>query len=272
LKASVILWSLLGTLAGWRLLTAWFEHCLLFRRSRTFRADPGEEGLVAEDVEFCTRDGALLHGWWFPHPEARGVLLVCHGNAGNISDRLWIPRGLADVPLHVFLFDYRGYGRSRGIPREAATADDVLAAWECARQRWDPSCEDPPVILFGRSLGGAVALQCAVRRPVRALILESTFTSVLEIARRRYPWLLPDLLCMNRYRSDLRIAAVRAPVLVAHSPEDEVVPYDMGESLFRLAPHPWKFIRLSGTHDEAGWERSPEYAAALRRLIAEVLP
>lgn len=255
-----------------RLLVSYQEHRLLYRRSATFRALPEEEGLTAEDISFCTEDGATLHGWWFTHPDAKGVLLVCHGNAGNISDRLWIPRDLRDVPVHVFLFDYRGYGRSRGLPHEKGTARDVRAAYEVCLQKWSgPADAVPPVVLLGRSLGGAVALQAVEACPVRALILESTFTSVLEMGQRFYPWLLPNLFCLNRYRSDLRIAGASMPVLVAHSPEDEVVPFDMGETLYRLAPRPWGFYRLAGSHDEAGWQSSPEYAKGLRRLISEVL-
>jgi fermentation-respiration switch protein FrsA (DUF1100 family) len=259
-------------LALFRMLVSVKEHRLLYRRSATFRVLPEDEGLSAEDVTFCTEDGASLHGWWFAHPKARGVLLVCHGNAGNISDRLWIPKDLADVPLHVFLFDYRGYGKSRGLPHERGTARDVRAAYQVCVQKWGGAEADPPVILYGRSLGGAVALQAVESCPVRALILESTFTSVLEMGQRFYPWLLPNLFCMNRYRSDLRIALATMPVLVAHSPDDEVIPFDMGETLYRLAPRPWGFSRLSGLHDDAGWQSSREYAHLVRRLIAEVLP
>lgn len=261
----------LAAAAGVRMLAAWQEHRLLYRRSTTFRAQPEEAGLSAEEVNFCTEDGASLHGWWFAHPQARGVLLVCHGNAGNISDRLWIPRDLADVEMDVFLFDYRGYGKSGGLPHERGTERDVRAAYEVCCQRWEVrNGVRPKVVLYGRSLGGAVALQAVETCPVQALILESTFTSVLEMGERFYPWLLPRVFCMNRYRSDERILNTEAPVLVAHSPEDETVPFDMGQRLYSLAPNPWGFVTLAGLHDEAGWQTSPAYAAAVRRLIREV--
>jgi uncharacterized protein len=268
-------WGVLGggllAAAGLRLLTAWQEQRLLYRRSGTFRAQPEDAGLTAEEVNFCAEDGAALHGWWFAHPEAKGVLLVCHGNAGNISDRLWIPRDLADVELDVFLFDYRGYGKSGGLPHEKGTGRDVRAAYEVCCQRWEVRTGTrPKVVLYGRSLGGAVALQAAETCPVQALILESTFTSVLEMGERFHPLLLPRLFCMNRYRSDERIRKTEVPVLVAHSPDDEVIPYDMGQRLYALAPNPRGFVTLSGLHDEAGWQTSPEYARAVRRLIREV--
>jgi len=255
--------------AGWLGLRLTADR-LIFPRSHSFRAEKEASGRDAEDVWFCAEDGAELHGWWFPHSEAKGGVLVCHGNAGNVSDRVWIPRDLSDVPLHVFVFDYRGYGQSRGRPSERGTEMDVSAAWETARMRVGGG-EDPPIVLYGRSLGGAVALQAAAKLPVRGVVLESTFTSILELALLRYWWLLPRVACRHPYRSDLRISRVRAPVLAAHSPEDEVVPYEMGKRLFRRAPNPWGFEGLSGTHVEAGWQTSPAYAEAFRAFVNEVV-
>lgn len=259
-----------GLLLCWLLLQTYGNH-LIFRRSRSFRAEKEEAGRVVEEVEFCAEDGTGLNGWWFPHQEARGVLVVCHGNAGNISDRLWIAQDLQDVPLHLFLFDYRGYGKSGGYPGEKGTGRDVAAAWEFARKKISSEERSPPIFLYGRSLGGAVALQAAEKLPVRGVILESTFTSILDVGLRFYPWLLPRLTCRHPYRSDLRIAAVRAPVLMAHSPEDETIPFDMGEALYRKVPNPAGFYRLSGSHVDAGWQTSPEYAEALRRFLLENL-
>lgn len=255
-------------------ITAWVEHRLLYKRRRVLHTRPEDVGLEAEDLRFCAEDGCNLHGWWFEHPEARGVMVICHGNAGNLADRLWMAQTLQDLPLHLFIFDYRGFGESEGIPREAGTGRDVRAALEVSRQRWQArtGSELPGILLYGRSLGGAIALQAATDASVRALILESTFTSISEMGDRFYPWLLPRLLCMNPYRSDQRLGGVQVPVLVAHSPMDEVIPYDMGERLYSLAPKPWRFLPLQGSHDEAGWVTSPEYAAAIHRLVAETFP
>jgi fermentation-respiration switch protein FrsA (DUF1100 family) len=264
-----LVWIPAALLAVWLLLQGFALALLYPSGRRKLPAEPDFEGLEVEEVEFCAADGTALHGLWFPHPEAKGVLLVCHGNGRNAYSRVWIAKDLRDLPLHVFVFDYRGYGRSAGMPSERGTALDVAAAWEVVHERLGRP-EDPPILLFGRSLGGAVALQLGPECPVRGLILESTFTSVLEIALRRYPWLLPRLTCRNPYRSDLRIHRVSAPVLMAHSPDDEVIPYDMGESLFRRTPHPWRFCVLEGGHEEAGWRTSPGYAAAVRAFAREV--
>ncbi len=252
-------------------LVLWFglqayEHRLIFPGSKMMQEPPENFSREREEVEFCAEDGISLHGWWFPHPEAQGVLLVCHGNAGNVSSRLWIAEDLQDVPVNIFIFDYRGYGKSKGIASEKGTGLDVAAAWEVARNRCGGQ-ESPPVIIYGRSLGGAVALQAATVFPVRGVILESTFTSILEIALRRFPWLFPRFTCRSTYRSDVRISQVRSPILMAHSPDDEIIPFDMGEAMYRKVPNPWKFIRLRGTHEEAGWQSSPEYAAAVREFI-----
>ncbi|MDA3872952.1 MAG: alpha/beta hydrolase, partial [Kiritimatiellae bacterium] len=193
-----------------------------------------------------------------------------HGNAGNVSNRLWIAEDLQDVPVNIFIFDYRGYGKSKGIASEKGTGLDVAAAWEYARNRCGGR-ETPPILIYGRSLGGAVALQAATVFPARGVILESTFTSILEIANRRFPWLFPRFTCRSTYRSDLRISRVRAPVLIAHSPDDQVIPFDMGEALYRKVPNPWKFIRLRGSHVEAGWQTSPEYALAVREFVSRFI-
>lgn len=264
------LWILAGLGLVWLLLQAVGDR-LIFRRSRTFRAGKEDTDLEFEDVEFCAEDGTGLHGWWFPNEDAKGALLVCHGNAGNVSDRIWIAEDLQDIPLHIFIFDYRGYGKSDGYPSEKGTEKDVCAAWEVVREKLGADEENPPIILYGRSLGGAVALQAASRFPVRGVILEGTFTSILEVGIRMYPWMFPKLVCRHPYRSDLRIASVRAPVMMAHSREDETIPFDMGEALYRRVPNPQGFYILNGSHSDAGWQSSDAYAKGMREFISGLM-
>ena len=262
------IWLLIGVV--W-LGTQLFAHRSVYPKSRTFRAGPEDTDLEIEDIDFCAEDGTALHGWWFPKPDARGVFLVCHGNAGNVSDRIWIPEDLRDVPLEIFVFDYRGYGKSQGFPTERGTGQDVLAAYEVVRSRLGVE-EDVPVIVYGRSLGGAVALQLASQMPVKGVILESTFSSIVEVGHRIYPWLFPQWTCPHRYVSEDRIPLVEAPVLAAHSQDDETVPYDLGRKLYGKAPHLWRFCELEGNHVEAGWQTSASYARAVREFIDELLP
>jgi fermentation-respiration switch protein FrsA (DUF1100 family) len=265
----MIFWLLGGVALAWWGIQL-IGHRLLFPRSRNFRAGPEDTDLPLEEVEFCAEDGTALHGWWFPKEEAKGALLVCHGNGGNISDRLWIPEDLRDLPVHVFLFDYRGYGKSGGIPSEKGTGRDVLAAYEVVRSRLKEE-DNPPVVVYGRSLGGAVAMQLASRIPVRGVILESTFSSIVDVGTFLYPYLLPRLTCRHPYVSTRRIRDVHCPILAAHSPDDETVPYHLGKACYDLAPNLWRFCELQGPHDEAGWQTSGDYAQRVREFIALTL-
>ncbi len=265
-------WSLLGLCllpCFYWMLARIIGQNRLYRRTR--RVAEWEEGHRAvEDVVFYARDGVKLHGHWYEHPDAEGVLLICHGNAGNVSHRLWMAEDLQDVSLHILIFDYRGYGRSRGWPSEKGTAMDVEAAWELAHQRLGFQ-EDPPIVLYGRSLGGGVALQLPQHCPVKGVVLESTFSSILELALQYYPVLLPQWTLANRYLSIERIRSLNVPVLIAHSPDDEVCPFDMGRRLYDAAPIPWAFCTLEGRHDDAGWQSSEEYAGAFRSFVKEML-
>jgi len=266
----LILISLLTVLL---LCVRWYESRLIYPRSHTFRTSPEDTDLEVEELSFCAEDGTALSGWWFPRENAKGAILVCHGNAGNVSDRLWIAEDLRDLPVHILVFDYRGYGRSRGIPSEKGTGLDVCAAYECLRMKagWG-DMPRPPVLLYGRSLGGAVALQAIeAGLSFRGLILEGTFTSIAEIAETSYAWLLPSLTLRHPYRSDERIAHARLPLLMAHSPEDRRIPFSMAERLYAKAPQPWGFCRLVGDHVSSGWQTSPEYAQVFREFVAHCL-
>ena len=248
------------------------ERRLIYKPVRHVLQNPGHLDLDYEDVTFAAADGTLLNGWWLPRSGARGTILHCHGNKGSLGDRVWIARDLSSLPCNVFMFDYRGYGLSRGIPSAAGTRLDVLAAWEEVRRRHG-GVDNPPIALFGSSLGGATAAQLAAERTVRCLILEGTFTSTLDMGRRFYPWLLPRLTCHNRYDTLAKVRSFHMPLLVAHSPEDAVIPFDMGRSLFAAAPSTRKeFVELRGPHGEYTWRTSPGYRESFAAFIAKHLP
>ncbi|MBU0678770.1 MAG: alpha/beta hydrolase [Verrucomicrobia bacterium] len=252
---------------GW---LRYFEWINLFHPSGSDEGSPADQGLQFSDVEFMTNDGKRLHGWWVPHENALGTVLFCHGNAGNISTRTAIIRDLQAFGVNVFAFDYRGYGRSQGIPTEKGTYLDAEAAYEVVRSRY-ADAEDPPVAVYGRSLGGAVAVELALRKPVRALILESAFTSTVDIGKELYPLLPVDWFCRYRYDSAKKLPEIAVPKLIAHSPDDEVIPYRHGERLFEAAAPPKRFVRLSGTHDELAWVSSPQYRCELAAFLSEHL-
>ncbi|MDW8323292.1 MAG: alpha/beta hydrolase [Burkholderiales bacterium] len=215
--------------------------------TRALTATPADIGLAYEDVELITDDGVRLHGWWIPHPRPRAALLHLHGNAGNVSHRLELIRILHDLGLAVLIFDYRGYGRSEGKPTEAGTQRDALAAWRHLTEVRGFSPER--IVLHGQSLGAALAAWLASRQRAGALILESAFTSVPELAAELYPWLPARHLARFRYDTRAALSAVRCPVLVVHSRQDEIVPYAHGLALYAAAPGPKDLLVLRGDHN-----------------------
>lgn len=237
--------------------------------SRALTASPGDIGLAYEDVELTTEDGVRLHGWWIPHPQPRAALLHLHGNAGNISHRLELIRIFHDLGLAVLIFDYRGYGRSRGKPDEAGTRRDALAAWRHLTEV--RGIAPGQIVLHGQSLGAALAAWLARQVEPGALILESAFTSVPELAAGLYPWLPARRLARFDYATLADLGAVRCPVLVVHSPEDEIVPYAHGRRLYEAAPGPKAFLTLRGDHNTGFLLSGRVYVEGLDRFLGRHL-
>jgi fermentation-respiration switch protein FrsA (DUF1100 family) len=252
------------------LLAYLFQSRLVYFPQRRLETTPDCHGMPYRDVFFFSEDHVRLHGWFIPAPDARGVLLFCHGNAGNISHRLDSVRLFHDLGLTVFIFDYRGYGQSRGRISENGTYRDALAAWRCLVEQEDVAADE--ITIFGRSLGGAVAVELATRVAPRALIVESTFNSAVELGARAYPWLPVRLLARIRYDSQDRIRDVRCPKLFVHSPADELVPFGLGRRLFRLAGPPKEFLRIRGGHNDGFLASGALYRDGLARFLASVPP
>jgi fermentation-respiration switch protein FrsA (DUF1100 family) len=216
--------------------------------TRELTATPGRIGLDYESVALSTDDGVRLSAWFIPHPAPRATLLFFHGNAGNLSHRLESIRLFHELGLAVFIIDYRGYGESEGRPTEAGTYIDATAAWRYLVETRQIPPQD--IVIFGRSLGGAIAAELASRTRPGALILESAFTSVPNMAARLYPWL--PVRSISRFRYDTRRAldTIACPVLIIHSREDEVIPFAEGEQLYAHAREPKRFLELRGGHGD----------------------
>jgi len=245
------------------------QESFVFFPERALAGTPADAGLRYEPAALRTSDGVALGAWWVPAEAPRGALVFAHGNGGNRSHRLAKLRLLHDLGLSVLAFDYRGYGESQGRPSEEGTYRDMDAAVEfVTREKGFPPTG---VIYLGESLGGAVAVEAATRRPPAGLVLESTFTSVAAMARRYYPWLPVRLLVTIRYDSLSRIRGVRCPVLVLHSPDDDLVPYEMGRELFAAAPEPKAFAGLVGGHNGGGIAASPDARRALDAFLRTAL-
>ena len=227
----------------------WFQSHLVYFPSmgRELAATPRAAALAYEEVWLDTSDRERLHAWFVPAPAARGTVLLFHGNAGNISHRIDYLAMLHRLGYSSFLFDYRGYGRSSGRPSEQGTYRDAEAAW----QHLTAARGIPPrqIALLGESLGAAVAAWLATEREVAALVIASAFTSVPDLGAEVYPFLPVRLLSRFRYDTLGALARVRAPVLVAHSPQDEIVPYRHGRVLFEAAREPKRFLEMRGGHN-----------------------
>jgi pimeloyl-ACP methyl ester carboxylesterase len=209
-------------------------NALLYLPSRRLGAEPG---VPFADVECVTEDGQWLHGWWVPATGGPrlGHVLLLHGNAGNIGDRVPHVELLAAAGFDVLAFDYRGYGRSSGRPGEQGTYRDARAALAMLLRQ---DGVDPARVLYlGESLGGAIALELALSSPPAGLILQSAFTSIRDMARAHYPF-IPRSAVPDAYPSVRLIAGLRAPLLCLHGERDEIVPLLYGEALFEAAPEP----------------------------------
>ncbi len=233
-------------------------------------ATPRAAGLDYEDISLHTADGVKLHAWWVPVTKARGAVLLMHGNAGNISHRIGYATMFNRLGYSVLLFDYRGYGHSGGHPDEEGTYRDADAAWRHLTEVRKVPPRD--IVMVGESLGGGVATWLAVKYPPRALVLASTFTSVPDLGAQIYPWLPVRLLARVEYGNLARIGQIKAPVLIAHSRDDEVIPYAHGEALFAAAAEPRLFLSLRGGHNEVFLFTRDESIIAVRGFLERPAP
>lgn len=265
---AILLRLLLLAVAGYALLCALvflLQARLVFFPGPPPRVDPAAFWPGAHGVEFGTSDGERLHGWFFPREGAAGAVLVCHGNAGSIEDRLGLARAFLDLGWAVLLFDYRGYGRSTGTPSEDGTYRDAEAAHEHLAHVEGFAPER--IVLHGESLGAAVALELALRRPSAGLIVESAFTSIPDMAAALYPFLPARRLARIRYDNRAKVARLGVPLLVVHSPADEIVPFAHGERLFAAAHEPKRFLRTGGGHNDGGFVLRAEWRAEVGRFL-----
>jgi hypothetical protein len=223
------------------------ENSLIFFPDKRIEATPHNLDLAYEEISFMTQDGVRLNGWWIPGTGSPFTLLWFHGNGGNFSYRLDnIKRRHDLLGTSVFIFDYRGYGRSEGRASEEGTYRDGEAAIRYLHSRSDV---DPTRIAFlGESLGSAVAVEMATRYVCAALILESPFLSIAEMAKVTLPFLPIGSLLQTRYDTLSKIGQVRAPLLIVHGDNDEIVPFRHGQRLFEVANEPKEFYRIKGAH------------------------
>lgn len=244
------------------------ENRMIFHPAASLQRTPADVGLNFEDVVFTTRDGVRLHGWFVPRRDADSTLVWFHGNAGNISHRVENIKLLHElVRVNVFIFDYRGYGRSEGRPSEEGTYLDGEAALDLIGNKLGDE-NRKKIILFGRSLGAAIATEMATRFDSQALILESPFVSIAEMARVILPLLPIGPFLQTQYNVGARIKKTRVPLLVLHGDRDEIVPIEQGRRVFDAAPQPKKFITIAGAgHNDTYIVGGENYFRQLQEFI-----
>jgi uncharacterized protein len=227
--------------------------------------------LAFADLTIATEDGERLHGWWIPAPSpAVAHVLVCHGNAGNVGDRVAQAALLVAAGFDVLLFDYRGYGRSTGGAGEEGTYRDARAARTALLEQ--AGVEAARVLYLGESLGAAVALALALESPPAGLVLQSPFTSIRDMARRHYPF-IPRALVPDAYPSLRRIPGLRAPLLVIQGERDRIVPSMYAEELFAAAPEPKRLHVLPGVgHNDVIALAGDEWAQIITAWARETCP
>lgn len=284
------------------LFVVMFQSSLIYFPTPDYPVTPKAVGLEYEDLTLTTGDGLSIAAWYLPHDQARGTFIYCHGNAGNISNRLHSLKLLHQMGVNVLIFDYRGYGRSEGKPSEKGTYEDAETAW---RYLTETRGESPDrIVIFGRSLGGAVAIELAKRQSTgkeraagesqaagvpastignastagvpagsgpAALVVESTFTDLLDIGRLHYRFLPVRFLLTYRYASIEKVADITCPKLFFHGEADTLIPFANGRKLFAAAAEPKRFVATPGDHNDGGFAYSPEYTDQLAKFVAEVL-
>ena len=238
-------------------------------------ATPDIHGIEYDDVIFQTEDGLNLNGWFVPGKKTSPdtdlhTLLWFHGNAGNINRRLDNIKMIYErVPVNVFIIDYRQYGRSEGKISEKGTYIDAGAALAHLHSRKEINQEK--IIFFGRSLGSAVAVELALKEKCRALILETPFTSILEMGKKLYPFLPVSLLLKTKYDSLSKIRNIKVPILIMHGDKDDLVPFEHGKRLYDMANEPKEFYTIPGAgHNDTHIVGGDEYFDVIRNFVKKL--
>ncbi|OPX23173.1 MAG: hypothetical protein B1H03_02480 [Planctomycetales bacterium 4484_113] len=268
LHATIIVLLVLG---GLIVAARLFEGSFIYFPTRhpSGRWDTSAFGIEPQDVWLTTSDGVRIHGWFLGGEDEPITLLYFHGNGGNITDRIEKLTLLRNLRASVFIIDYRGYGRSEGRPNEKGLYRDADAAYEYLTKERGTNAGS--IVVYGASLGGAVAVDIASRKPVGGVILESTFTSARAMALKVLPVIPPALYLRTGFDSLEKIRKVRTPLLMIHGSDDTTVPTAMGRELFAAANEPKRFVEIAhAQHNDVFWVAREEYLRVIGIFLAEL--
>lgn len=238
---------------------------LVYNPNRHTDRTPGYAGLDYQEIFLNVEDGVTLSAWYVPSGESEYVVLFCHGNAGNISNRVDLIKTYFHMGFSVFIFDYRGYGQSSGKPSEKGTYKDAEAAWNYLVN--ERKIESENIIIASRSLGGAVASYLAGKTSPKALIIEGSFTSMPDMGKLFYPYLPMRWIVRYRYDNLKHLKKVHCPVLIIHSLDDRLVPFRMGQALYEAANPPKQFLQIRGSHNDAFQFSRSRYMNGIKEFV-----
>ena len=242
----------------------YYQHIKIYDPRDVLSAFPDDFGIEYEDVNFSSEDQVLLNGW-FVKGALEDVILLCHGNFGNVSTRIDIIKDLQTLGYNVFIFDYRGFGRSNGVPNEKGLYSDVIGAYNYLKER---GFSDKNIVVFGRSLGGAVAiLLCSLIQDFKGVIIDSTFQSLPILGYDILGYSLPGFLISNRFESIKKIKNIKIPKLIIHSEDDDLIPFHHGEKLYEEAIEPKSFLKIRGLHNNCLAESKDIYMKGIKDFL-----
>lgn len=248
------------------------EPRFLYHPSRNIEQTPDQLGLKYENITLTTSDGVRINGWFAPGENlaedghvTRLTVLFFHGNAGNISHRLEKMAIFRDLGVDTFIIDYRGFGRSEGQPNEEGTYRDAQAAYEYLTQQ--RKLKPPSIVVYGESLGSAIATDLASKVPVGGFVLEEGFTSTADVGQEMFPFFPIHWLVRNKYDTIGKLPGIHIPLLILHSRDDKLIGFNHGQRLFAAANDPKQFVELRGGHNDAFLTSALTYRAALSKFF-----
>lgn len=245
----------------------YIESHSIFHPTKDVAVTPNFAGLSFEDVYFETKGNIKLNGWLVKAPGAKSTFLFLHGNAGNLSHRLEKILMFHRMGVDIFIIDYRGYGKSEGSPSEEGIYEDTLAAYEylTVKNNIAPS----KIVAYGDSLGGVAAVDLAARRPLAALIVDSSFSSAADISKEIFP-VVPAFLLKTKMDSARKIKTVSIPKLFIHSINDEIIPFKLGKKLFEAAVPPKEFVQIAGGHNTNHIDSHDLFIGAITQFLRKL--